>query len=111
MKQSLIMKKFIAVAGLLTVMLNASAQTTDQPATPKKDWSNLNLMNRPNDHLMIQLGYEGWAAKPDSANTKGFPHTLNVYFMFDLPFKSDQRFSLGIGAGISGPSVYFNKTE
>lgn len=105
------MKKFIAAVGLSIVTLSVFSQTTDQSGTKKKDWSKVNLMNRPNDHLMVQFGYEGWAAKPDSAHTKGLPHTLNVYFMLDKPFKTDPRFSVGIGVGISGASVYFNKTE
>lgn len=103
------MKKLIAAASLLIVTLSVFSQTGDQPAKKKKDWSS--LMNRPNDHFMFQLGYEGWAQKPDSAKTKGFSRTLAIYFMFDMPFKTDPHFSVGIGAGISGASVYFNKTE
>lgn len=83
------------------------------PATPapvKKDWSKVNMGNRANDHFMIQLGYDGWAGKPDSIHTKGFPHSINAYFMLDFPFKTDPRFSIGLGAGISGASMYFDKT-
>lgn len=105
------MKKLIAAAGLLIMTLSVFSQTPDQPEKKKKDWSKINLMNRPNDHFMFQLGYEGWAQKPDSANTKGIPRTLAIYFMFDMPFKTDPRFSVGIGVGVSGSSVYFDKTE
>ncbi|MEO6914327.1 MAG: outer membrane beta-barrel protein [Chitinophagaceae bacterium] len=76
----------------------------------KRDWSKMNLSNRANDHLVIQLGYVGWAAKPDSIKTKGLPRSLSVYFMLDFPFKTDPRFSVGIGAGISGSSIGFDKT-
>jgi hypothetical protein len=31
--------------------------------------------------------------------------------MLDLPFKTDPRFSVGIGLGVSGASVFFDKTE
>jgi hypothetical protein len=111
MKYLLIMKKYIAAAGLLLLTLSIFAQTPDQSVKKKKDWSKVSLMNRPNDHLMIQIGYEGWAAKPDSAKTKGIPRSLAIYFMFDMPFKTDPRFSIGIGAGISGSNVSFDKTE
>lgn len=106
------MKKLIAATGLLLMALTAFSQTSDQPATKKKkDWGKINLSNRPNDHFMFQIGYEGWAQKPDSARTRGFSRTLNIYFMLDMPFKTDPRFSVGIGAGISGASVFFNKTD
>lgn len=105
------MKKLIAVASLLLGTLSVFSQTPDQPVKQKKDWSKVNLMNRPNDHLMIQLGYETWVGKPDSVKMKGLPRTLGIYFMLDLPFKTDPRFSVGLGAGISGSSVYFDKTQ
>lgn len=77
----------------------------------KRDWSKINLANRANDHLMIQLGYVGWAAKPDSIKTKGLPRSLSVYFMLDFPFKTDPRFSVALGVGISGSSIGFDKTN
>lgn len=113
------MKRLFVAAGLLMTTLTAFSQTDtsapqiNQPApTPKKkDWSKVNLMNRPNDHFMFQVGYEGWAQKPDSARTKGLSRTLNIYFMLDMPFKTDPRFSVGVGLGVSGASVYFDKTR
>lgn len=105
------MKKLIAAASLLITTLSVFSQTTTDQPKKKKDWSKVNLMNRPNDHFMFQLGYEGWAQKPDSAKTKGLSRTLAIYFMWDMPFKTDPRFSVGIGVGVSGSSVYFNKTE
>jgi hypothetical protein len=80
------------------------------PVSNKKDWSKVDIGNRSNDHLMIQVGYDGWAGKPDSINTKGIPRSLNIYFMMDFPFKTDPRFSVGLGVGISGGSMYFDKT-
>ncbi len=79
-------------------------------STGKKDWSKVSLANRSNDHFMVQLGYDKWAGKPDSIKTKGFAHSINVYFMLDFPFKTDQRFSVGLGAGVSGSSTPFDKT-
>lgn len=76
----------------------------------KRDWSKVNVGNRSNDHFMIQVGYDSWAGKPDSIKTKGLSRSLNIYFMLDFPFKTDPRFSIGLGAGISGSSIYFDKT-
>jgi hypothetical protein len=86
-------------------------QTQPQQPPAKKDWSKVNLSNRPGDHFVIQLGHEGWTGKPDSIKTKGLSRTLNVYFMIDFPFKTDPRFSVAIGAGVSGSSMYFDKTR
>jgi hypothetical protein len=68
------------------------------------------MNNRANDHLLIQFGYLGWSQKPDSINTRGFPNTFNVYFMFDLPFKTNPHISVGIGAGVSTTNMFFEKT-
>jgi len=77
----------------------------------KKDWGSINLNNRANDHLLIQIGYDGWAQVPDSIHTKGFSRSLNMYLMFDFPFKTDPRFSVGAGAGIGSSSIFFNKQQ
>ena len=61
------------------------------------------------DHFLVQLGYNSWAGKPDSIHTKGFPHTLNAYLMFDFPFKTNPRMSVGIGPGIATDQQYFDK--
>lgn len=101
---------FIVLTAATAVMAQDSTVTTAS-TKKKKDWSKINLSNRPNDHLMLQLGYNGWAQRPDTINTKGVPRSFNVYFMFDLPFKTDPRFSVGIGAGIGSDNMYFDKTE
>jgi hypothetical protein len=90
--------------------IDSTAPPVPLKASGKKDWSKVTLANRANDHFMIQLGYENWAGKPDSLKTKGFAHSINVYFMLDFPFKTDPRFSVGLGAGVSGSSTYFDKT-
>ena len=108
------MKKLLTLFIVLTSMTAVMAQdstVTTATTKKKKDWSKINLSNRPNDHLMIQLGYNGWAQRPDTINTKGVPRSFNVYFMFDLPFKTDPRFSVGIGVGIGSDNMYFDKTE
>lgn len=117
-------KCFVAVAVLLLAM-GSQAQHTDSTAvlgtavqapvsasvSKKKDWSKVNLSGRANDHFVFQAGYDGWAGETTGIRTKGIGRFLNVYFMLDLPFKSDPRFSVGIGAGIGSSSINFDKME
>jgi hypothetical protein len=106
------MKKFLFLFITVACVTAVNAQDSTITSTKKKkDWSKISLGNRANDHFMIQLGYNGWAQKPDSLNTKGLSRSLNIYFMFDFPFKSDPRFSIGIGAGVATDNVYFKDTD
>ena len=79
-------------------------------AKPKKDWSKVDLTKRAADHFMLQLGYDNWIGTPDSINIKGFNHSEGFYFMYDFPFKTDARFSVGAGIGIGSSNIYFNQT-
>ena len=90
---------------LLTVLIGvgAMAQTTD---TKKFD-----LGQRTKDHFMFQYGADAWTSKPDSVRTGGFSRHFNLYFMFDRPFKSNPKMSLGIGAGLGSSNMFFNKTN
>jgi hypothetical protein len=106
------MKKIFLVAGCCFFMANLFAQEqTGNDSKKKLDPRQINLSNRSNDHLMIQLGYNGWAGIPDTIDTKGLPRTFNMYFMLDMPFKTDKRFSAAIGVGIATENMYFNKTS
>jgi hypothetical protein len=101
------MKKVLLVS-LSCLLLNVLfAQET--PETPKKKQV-INLGNRANDHFLIQLGYTGWAKIPDTINTGGFSKSINVYFMFDFPFKSNPKLSMAFGPGISSDNIKFQKT-
>ncbi len=100
---------FFTVACVTAVM--AQDSTVVAPKKKKKDWSKVSLGHRANDHFMLQLGYSGWAQRPDTINTSGLPRSFNVYFMFDFPFKSDPRFSIGIGAGLGTDNIFFKNTE
>lgn len=84
--------------------------TAATPANPKKDWSKINLTKRSADHFMFELGYDNWIDTPDSANIKGFNHSVNFYFMYDWPFKTDARFSIAAGLGIGSSNIYFDQT-
>ncbi len=77
----------------------------------KKDWSKVNMTNRSNDHLLIQVAYDNWLQTPDSIHIKGFSRSLNMYLMYDFLFKTDPRFSVGVGLGIGSSSIFFDKQE
>lgn len=100
------MKKIFSVVFSMLVVASIFAQ--EQPKSESK--KQFNLKNRANDHFLLQFGYMGWANIPDSINTNGFPISVNMYFMFDFPFKSNQRLSVGIGAGVASDNIYFDKT-
>lgn len=105
------MKKILIV--LLTLatgfQLMAQDSTENKPQKPKKDWSKVVMKNRSADHFMFQIGIDNWAGAPDSIRIKGLSRGFNAYFMFDFPFKTDPRFSVGIGAGVSSSNIYFDK--
>ncbi len=71
---------------------------------------NINLANRSKDHLLIQVGFNGWANAPDTINTRGLSRSFNMYFMFDFPFKTNPHLSVAIGAGIGTDNMYFKDT-
>lgn len=96
-----------------TLLILTSVQAQDSTATKKngkKDWSRVSLANRPKDHFLLQLGYDTWTKKPDSLMTSGLQRSFNMYLMFDFPFKTDPRISVGIGAGVGTDNQYFEKT-
>ena len=80
----------------------------DTVITPKKAPSV--TLPRSNDHFMFQMGYATWQGAPDSVNTNGVPRSINVYFLFDYPFKTNPRLSTAIGAGIATDNIYFKET-
>lgn len=103
------MKKLITLSLALALVLPLFAQDSTIAKPKKKDWSKLNLSNRANDHFMLQVGYNGWASMPDTVDTKGIPRSFNMYFMFDFPFKTSPRFSVGIGLGLASDNYYLDK--
>lgn len=100
------MKK-IALFAISCFLINSLVA---QDTTVKKKKAPIDLSGRANDHFMIQLGYAGWAGKPDSINTGGFSKSFNVYFMFDFPFKTNPKLSMAFGPGISSDHIQFKKT-
>jgi hypothetical protein len=60
---------------------------------------------------MIQYGSDSWTNRPDSVRTGGFSRHFNLYFMFDQPFKTNQKLSLAYGIGIGSSNMFFNNTK
>jgi Outer membrane protein beta-barrel domain len=98
------MKKLSLLVIALIVVAGAFAQNN-----PEKKKRVYDMSNRANDHFMFQLGVANWSGKPDSIRTKGFGRTLNVYLMLDFPFKTDPRFSVGLGVGVGTDGIYFDR--
>lgn len=103
------MKKVVLYAVSCLLITSLVAQETPE-APPKKKKQAINLAGRANDHLMIQLGYTGWAGRPDTINTSGWSKSFNVYFMFDFPFKTNPKLSIAFGPGIASDHIKFTDT-
>jgi hypothetical protein len=101
------MKKFLLLSACTFFTMVVFAQ--DTISTPKKK-NTIDLSNRANDHFLLQLGYTKWAGIPDTINTKGLSKSINVYFMFDFPFKTNPKLSMALGAGIGSDHILFSRT-
>lgn len=101
------MKKIVLFA--LSCLLLTSVFAQDIDSLPRRK-EKVNLSGRSNDHLVIQLGYAGWAGKPDTIATGGFSKSFNVYLMFDFPFKTNPKLSMAFGPGIASDHIKFKKT-
>jgi len=99
------MKKILSVAFAIVLVSIAFGQT-------KKDWSK-EVIDRAGDHFMVQLGLNNWAGAPDSISSRmnGFSRGINVAIMMNKPFKSDPRWSVAFGLGISNSNVFFKNTS
>lgn len=102
------MKKILSLSVCALFAFTVSAQETPEKTTKKKE--PINMANRANDHLMLQFGYTGWAGIPDTISKSGLSKSFNAYFMFDYPFKTNPKLSIGIGAGIGSDHITFTKT-
>ena len=96
---------------ILSVLVFSLLATTlfAQDSTARKNTRS--LANRANDHLLIQLGYAGWGGAPDSVNNlkNGLSKSINVYLMWDFPFKTNPKLSMAFGPGISTDHILFSK--
>lgn len=100
--QQRIMKKIIFTICVIGCALVANAQN--------KDWRK-DIIDRPGDHIMLQLTSDHWTGVPDSISShmKGLSRGLGISFMFDKPFKTDPHWSVAFGVGINGSSMFFDK--
>lgn len=105
------MKKIVLLLTAFVVFSASYAQDTLGRTNPKL--KTINLKNRPGDHLLLQIGYNGWQGMPDSISShqKGLNRGFNAYFMFDKVFKSAPKFSIGLGVGVSTGNIYFEKMD
>ncbi len=105
------MRIFIVLLAALFLSGVSFAQKADStvPKTKKFDPKKFDFKNRANDHFMMQFGYDNWNSKPDSIRITGFGRHFNAYVMYDMPFKTDPRWSVGIGAGVGSSNIYFDK--
>ncbi len=81
----------------------------DTTSTAKRKLLNkLDFSNRPNDHFMLQYGFDSWGSVPDSVDPSGFSRHFNVYIMIDKPFKNSQHMSIGFGLGLGSSNIFFD---
>lgn len=93
----------------ILLFVAASVSLSMAFAQKKKDFKS--VINRPGDHIMVQLATDHWSGTPDSIkdHLKGLSRGANIYVMLDKPFKGNPRFSLGFGIGVGTSNMYFKK--
>ena len=101
------MKKILSL-GLAVVIVST---IFGQDKKEKKDWSKVTI-DRAGDHLMLQFSYDNWAGAPDSIKSRehGFSRGFNGAIMLNKPFKSDPRWSVALGLGVSNSNIFFERT-
>lgn len=95
----------------LFTLLLFSTLYAQEDSLPKKSVKKIDLSNRPADHLMIQLSSDHLTGMPDSISShqSGFSRGFNFYLMTDKPFKSNPKFSIGIGVGVGSSNIFFKR--
>lgn len=99
------MRKLQLLLLVLPIALVSVAQTETKAPSKKKKFD---VTSRNGDHLMVQLAHNMWTGMPDSIGTriKGLNKSVNVYLLFDKPFKKDPRFSIAFGGGIGSSNIF-----
>jgi hypothetical protein len=94
-------KVFLSIVAMWFFGVVANAQT--------KSSTGADLTGRAADHLMFQFGTDTWLNTPDSVKLGGgTSRHFNVYFMYDKPFKSNNKFSVAYGGGIGTNNIFFD---
>ena len=103
----------LAIVSAVSFQANAQVVSPDTLATISSALPPADITNRSGDHLMIALNNNIWMNAPDSISnhTKGFSRSGSAFFMFDMPFKTSPKWSVGIGAGINVSSIYTDNME
>lgn len=101
------MRKLVVIIFTLAAITPAFSQTSTPPKKKK-----YNLGSRAGDHFMLQVSQDNWLGAADSVKDriKTFSKGFNAALMLDLPFKSDQRFSVALGLGVGTSGMMFKKT-
>jgi hypothetical protein len=102
------MKKIALVS--ITCLLVTTLFAQDSVISAPKKKPAVDLSGRANDHFLLQLGYTGWAGIPDTITASGFSKSINIYFMFDFPFKTNPKLSMAFGPGFSTDNMIFKET-
>ena len=103
------------LAVLLSLLILPASLLFAQVKTGKDSAIHYNLavpkVTKPGrDFLMLQLGYNNWASKPDSVKTEGFGYFFNAYVCYDFPIKKT-KLSFAAGIGISTSVVYLDQQQ
>lgn len=103
----IILLAFLASASFAQKDSTIMADTAATRAS-RKFLNKIDLSNRPNDHFMLQYGYDTWGNVPDSVKPDGFSRHFNVYIMIDKPFKNSRHMSIGFGIGLGSSNMFFD---
>jgi len=101
------MKKILSLA--FGVLFSAALFAQENPPATKKP--TIDMSNRSNDHFLVQIGLLNWSGIPDTITTGGLSKSINAYFMFDFPFKTNPHLSMAFGPGIASDHMVFTKTH
>jgi len=97
------LKRLFAVLAL--TMLGTAAFSQDVTGNGSGSVPEISKPSR--DFLLLQLGYNGWAGKPDSVKLKSVGYVFNAFLCYDFPIKKSS-FSFATGLGINVNVVYFD---
>lgn len=100
-----LMVAFLLFAATSTGFAQEKTTSSTSPKNPAP------YISRAGDHFMIQLSYDNWLGTPDSikSHMKGFQRGFNMAVMLNKSFKSNPKFAIAGGIGVSSSNIYFKK--
>ncbi|RYZ91418.1 MAG: PorT family protein [Proteobacteria bacterium] len=102
------MRKSLLVA---LALLTSGIVMAQSDSTLKRSLLTPRSLPKGNDHLMVQFGITQWSNRPDTINTGGISRSLNIYFMFNFPFRTNPKLSAAIGIGVGSDNMFFKATD